>query len=58
MFFPFDYYASFLIKFFYILSLIVVTVLIYISACYFFKISEIKFFLKKIKGNQWTEIRF
>ena len=52
MFFPFDYYASFLIKFFYILSLIVVTVLIYISACYFFKISEIKFFLKKIKGNQ------
>ncbi len=45
---PFDFNAKFLIKFLYILFLVGLTIFMYILSCYFFKINEITFLLKKI----------
>ena len=45
--FPFDFNSGFLKKVLYVLFLVGLTILMYILSCYFLKINEITFFLKK-----------
>jgi putative peptidoglycan lipid II flippase len=47
-FFPYDYYANFFIKFSYILIMVFLSIIIYITVCYIMGIKEAKMLLKKI----------